>query len=411
MIEQFKFNKHFLKLLLVIFFVVSLPLKNNINSISIILLSVFALFTQIKDRSFDVSVFKKLAPFILYFLLAGISILYSEDTSRALKSVTRLLPLLLLPLIFSTLKTSEKNYFKILHLYAGWIVVLCLYSHTLVLIKLFENNDILFNIFNSHYSYLSLSEDTVGIHSTYYAYFILTAVIIILFSLLNVTKRMTKLGLVCVLIYLSFFIFHLSSRLPIVVLFLIYNAAIIYYFFKKKKLKTGVFYLICLYVITFFIGYNVRITRYRFQQIFGFTYANGIEYNDGIDKLKQWQAGIEANDNFVFGAGIGDANNEIYSSYRALDLDPYADKKYNAHNQYVQSFVGLGFLGALVLLFIFGYVTYLFFKEKDFIGLLFVLSSAILFITKSMLERHHGIVLFVFFVCFGVGSLKKSSLN
>ena len=154
-----------------------------------------------------------------------------------------------------------------------------------------------------------------------------------------------------------------------------------------------------LYGLTFFIGYNVRITRYRFQQVFGFTYANGNEFNDGLNKLQQFKAAIASNNNVLLGNGIGDANDEIYKAYTNLGLDTYAERKYNAHNQFIQTYGGLGLIGVVVLLAIFGYALFVFIRDRNFLGILFVLSSLLLFQTESMLERHHGIVLFVFLIC------------
>ena len=394
-----KINKQFLPLGLLLFFVISLPLKNNINSLSIILLTLYSIYFQATHRSFSLNTFKKFTPFIAYFLVALFSVLYSDNTSRAFKYVNKFLPFILLPFIFSTLPIVKKQYHTILHYFASFMVFLCLFSHTKVLIKLYENNDVLFNIFNNKYSYLSLSQDTVGIHSTYYAYFVLIAVIIFLHLLLKAKTAKLKMALVALIAYLSFFIFHLSSRLPIVVLFLLFNGAIVYYFFTKKKLKIGVIYLLLLYGLTFFIGYNVRITRYRFQQVFGFTYANGNEFNDGLNKLQQFKAAIESNNNVLLGNGIGDANDEIYKAYINLGLDTYAERKYNAHNQFIQTYGGLGLIGVMVLLAIFGYALFVFIRDRNFLGILFVLSSLLLFQTESMLERHHGIVLFVFLIC------------
>ena len=396
-----KINKQFIPFGLLSFFVISMPLKNSINSISIILLTLYSVYLQVSKPNFNVKNFRRFIPLVAYFLIALLSVLYSENTSRALKSINKLLPFVLLPFIFSTLPIVKKQYHTILRYFAFFVVFLCLFSHTKVLIKLYENNDILFNLFNNKYSYLSLSQETVGIHSTYYGYFVLTAIIIFLHLLLKVKTAKEKIGLLVAITYLSFFIFHLSSRLPIVVLFLLFNGAIIYFFFTKKKLKMGVIYLLLLYVLTFFIGYNVRITRYRFQQVFGFTYANGNEFNDGVNKLQQFNAGIQSNNNMLFGNGIGDANDEIYKAYTNLGLETYAERKYNAHNQFIQTYGGLGIIGVIALLTIFMYALYGFARNKNFLGFLFVLSSLLLFQTESMLERQHGVVLFVFLVCVG----------
>ena len=169
--------------------------------------------------------------------------------------------------------------------------------------------------------------------------------------------------------------------------------------------------MLLLYGLTFFIGYNVRITRYRFQQVFGFTYANGNEFNDGLNKLQQFKAALQSNNNVLLGNGIGDANDEIYKAYINLGLDTYAERKYNAHNQFLQTYGGLGLFGVVVLLTIFGYGLFVFIREKNFLGILFVLSSLLVFQTESMLERHHGIALFVFLMCISFQLQNKNQLT
>ena len=104
-------------------------------------------------------------------------------------------------------------------------------------------------------------------------------------------------------------------------MFLIYNIVIVYYFIKTKKIKQGAFLLLFLYISSGIVLYNVRVTRYRFQQVFGFTYYDGSTHQDGKYKLRQWQASLAANNNILVGNGIGDANESIYNSYPNFDLE------------------------------------------------------------------------------------------
>src|SRR5690606_4753094 len=112
----------------------------------------------------------------------------------------------------------------------------------------------------------------------------------------NISKKY-KAVLFVIFLYFSFFIFHISARLPIAVMFLIYNIVIVYYFIKTKKIKQGAFLLLFLYISSRIVLYNVRVTRYRFQQVFGFTYYDGSTHQDGKYKLRQWQASLAANNN------------------------------------------------------------------------------------------------------------------
>ncbi|WP_139854197.1 O-antigen ligase family protein [Aequorivita sinensis] len=400
--------------ILVLIVCVTLPVKNNINSLSMILLGAFAAIVLIFKKQFDFKILRRFIPLILFYIVCLISVFYSENQDLALKMIGRLVPFLTLPIIFSILPPLKKErYPSLMKFFIGSMVIVCMFSHTLVLIKLLNNNDSLYNIFNSHYSYLSLSEDTIGMHSTYYAYLIILAVMFVVHFLFSERRWKYRILYFLLLGYFTFFVFHLSARLPIAVLFLFYNIALVYYFVKQKKVLKGVLFLLLLYIITSLVIYNVRITRYRFQQLVGFTYSDGTHYDDGKDKIFQWKAGASANKNVLFGNGIGDANQSIFDSYNNSGLHTYAERKYNAHNQYIQTFVGMGVIGLITLLFIFFYYLRLFYQQKHLIGFTFLLLTTILYLTESYLERHNGIVTLVFIICLFVtqSSIKENLLT
>jgi len=400
MMKRFLQSKHqAISFLLLIIFCFTVPLKNNYNSMSIILLSIFSLISFIIYKNFNKKLFYKLSPLIFFFSFGLISIFYSENFDASLKIIKRLLPFVLFPFIFSILKLNNRRYNQLLRVYSFWMLTLCLYSHSQVLIKLYQNNDILYNIFNNYYSYLSLSEDTIGLHSTYYAYYVIIAIVFITKFLLEEKYLAIKALYILILAYFTFFVFHLSARLPIATLFLFYNLAIVYYFFKQRKIALGITILLLFYIVTSLVIYNVRITRYRFQHLIGFTYSDGTQHDDGIDKLLQWKASIAANNNIVFGNGIGDANQDIVDSYLGYNLKKNAEREYNAHNQFIQTYVGMGLIGLCLLLFIFIYYFKLFYRKKDVMPAILILLTFILYQTESYLERHNGIVMFAFLIC------------
>tara|TARA_R100001369_G_C3325493_1_gene169668 strand:- start:2180 stop:3424 length:1245 start_codon:yes stop_codon:yes gene_type:complete len=392
-------KKDSITLLLLLLFVVTVPLKNNLNSISIILLGVYSLIVFLKAKQFQKALFTKLLPLIFFFLVSLLSVFYSEDKGYAIDLVVRLLPFLIFPFVFSILSVSKKQLVVVLKSFILWMILVCLYSHSMVLYKLFENNDILFNLFNNHYSYMSLANDTIGLHTTYYAYYVLIAIVFLVYFLFQEKRTLYRSLYFLLLIYLSFFIFHLSTRTPIAVLFLFFNFSILYYFSKKKKTGKGIALLLLLYIVTSITVYNVRITRYRFQQLFGFTYANGYHHDDGENKLLQWKASIYANKNILFGNGIGDADASIFSSYAEFNQKENLKKRYNAHNQFIQTYVSLGLIGVALLLFIFFYYFKYFYGQSFFIGYVILLMTFMLFQTESYLVRHNGIVMFAFLIC------------
>lgn len=392
------------KVILVLLVLLSLPLKNNINSISIITLTTFSIFYFYKFRNFNFDLFKKLSPFVFFFLLTSISYFYSSNKQEAVKIIIRLLPFVCFPIIFSIIKISKPEFLKIIKIFVYWMCFLALYSHYNVITKLFQNNDSLYDLFTIKYSYITLSIETIGLHGTYYAYFLLVCIVFLVYLFFQERKKNVKTIYIIIMLYMSFFIFHLSARIPIIALFLFFNYSIIYYFFKLKKIRKGILVLVLFYLTTIIVGYNVRVTRYRFQQIFGFRYGDGygggIRHDDGIEKFNLWNSSFHANNNIIVGNGVGDANDAIIKSHHNFGHKKFAARKYNAHNQFIQTYVGLGLIGFIALVLLFLYYFNLFYKNKHFIGYSFIFISIILFLTESILQRHHGIVFFSFIISF-----------
>src|SRR5690606_8036601 len=135
-------KQELISFILLIAVCVTLPLKNNINSFSIILLGVFAAVILILKKRIDSQLLKKFIPLLLFYAIGVISIFYSENQAYAIKMIVRLVPFLTFPLIFSILPPLKKErYANLKKIFIGTMVVLCVYSHTLVLIKLINNND------------------------------------------------------------------------------------------------------------------------------------------------------------------------------------------------------------------------------------------------------------------------------
>lgn len=163
--------------------------------------------------------------------------------------------------------------------------------------------------------------------------------------------------------------------------------------------------LILLTIVLSVILYNVRSTRYRFQELIGIQYANGVYIKSGSSKIIQWQSAIEANSNITIGNGIGDANGAIISSNFENNLIKSANLKYNAHNQYIQTFVGLGVIGVIALLYLLLYSVLKILKSTKYnLGtthfiIAYIAYLLMVFMTESYLERHHGIMFISFILC------------
>jgi len=392
-------SKSKLKILLLSLVLITLLLKENYNSLFIIIFFCYSIYEGIANKISLKTNLKEYVPFLLYFLLIFINLILSSESDGVGKYLQKNVPFLILPLAFALVSIQKREIKLVYIIFVLWIVLLTLYSHTSIIIQLVQDKEVFYNLFRKDYSYKSLAE-TIGLHPTYYSFFILIAVTICLNWLTKSSVFSIKFfSIVAAVIYLSFFIIHLSSRTNILVLIFLLTTFFFIQIRKKYGLIKSMLFTILSALIIITVLYNVRATRYRFQQIFGLTFHNGTRHDDGLNKLKQFNAVFNANNNFIWGNGIANGNQSIYNSYRDFGLDSFSERKYNAHNQYLQIYVEAGLIGLIVLLFIFFYYSYFFWKKKNILGLIFLIVCFILFLTESYLQRHKGIVGFTFFMC------------
>ena len=370
---------------------------NNINSKVLIGIGVILLFKLTKEDF--IHTVKLHYPLLLFFGISIISLLYTSEFKNGIKEIEGLLIIPAAILIFSSLtrKPATLKYISVVYIFI--VLVATLYSHIQVIQAFLENNETSYKqFFNLNYSYKALA-NTLNLHPTYYALYILTAIIFVLhFIKEKKVSKYQKLLLFLVFIYFSIFIVQLSSRMAIVILYAVILFNLIQYIITEKKIIPGVFLLILFHSLAFILIMNIGVTKYRFQHLMGFTYYTGYTVNDSNHKIKLWTAAINANQNILLGNGIGDVQTSLNEQYEKASLKTPLTLKYNSHNQYIQYYVGLGILGLSVFIYLLFYYTKLFIITKNSIGLQFILVVAILSFTECLWNRHNGIVFIIFMI-------------
>lgn len=101
---------------------------------------------------------------------------------------------------------------------------------------------------------------------------------------------------------------------------------------------------------------------------------------------------------FWNGFGLNASKIKLLEKEKKYNLYP-GYGTFNFHNQYVQNFAELGFLGFILLLLILFYSTKNAFRRKDFIAISFSILMISLFLTESFLWRQRGVTFFIVFYC------------
>jgi O-antigen ligase len=152
-------------------------------------------------------------------------------------------------------------------------------------------------------------------------------------------------------------------------------------------------------ILAFFINARVNTNNNRMAELGqSIQQANtGAEHasNSVNSRFEIWSQALSLFKNApYFGYGTGDVKDCLMESYRASNFTYALEKKLNAHNQYLQTSVALGFLGLLSLLaFLFLPLYPVRFSSFSFFIGLVILNA----LTESIFETQKGVVFSAFF--------------
>lgn len=365
-----------------------------------------ALYATVNFKNFSKKKFILFLPLILYFVWTTISLTYSKNQEIGLNKVLYFSPLLIFPFIFSTFEIKKQFGNLLIHFLILSCFASIVYTEFTIVSRILHQNESLFLIFRKDFSYIELSK-ILNIHPPYYSLIVSFCIIYII----NCYRNLYFGRIISVTLTLIMFVFvvHLSSRMAILSLIFVGLVSLYNVHLTKFRLSKRIFIL---FIIGFCISltfYNIRATKNRFLEVIGMQYASGLYIKSGPSKIKQWQSGIEANNNFLFGNGIGDSKNSIIESNIKNNLIPFAERKYNAHNQFIETYVGLGFIGLCLLL----YMIYFAYTSSNNKTLMFSFITYILlaFQTESYFERQRGLFFVLFVFCLIGFKFKRNRLT
>jgi O-antigen ligase len=356
-----------------------------------------------------------------FYLLNVASLFYSANVKRAMFDMEVKASLIIFPFLFSSLKFKNSLFQKqILYSFITGVffaVCFCLIR------ALFRTLTIDYATFMELYGwgtparhlfyYIELS---YFFHPAYFSMYILLA--IVCFYELKPWRDKGKYAVA--VIYFIFtsicltMIYLLSSKAGLLALLGLFFSLSIFYIAKTRNFKAFFLFLFVGIIISVLIFlFNPRI-QYALKEI-------KLKHNNNLisdtlktdsiaprivaenrnDRLSIWYYSLEAvNKNIFFGTGSGDIKDELLTVYKRHNLVNEAQKKLNAHNQFLETAIGQGILGLSVLLVLFLWPLIISVRKRKLLGMSFIAITGISFIFESMLNTQAGVVFFAFFYAF-----------
>ncbi|MCB2221035.1 MAG: O-antigen ligase family protein [Bacteroidetes bacterium] len=243
-------------------------------------------------------------------------------------------------------------------------------------------------------------------HHPSYLSLLFSFAIIILVNWLITNKQKTdlkRIAAMVLVIYFQVFIILLSSKAGIVGLVLVYISLIIMTILKSHNNIKYVSILITALLAAFVI--ILIMTPPAYQRFFAAERAlesklqpDSTSIDGSVARMLIWKSSLEIIlEHPIIGVGTGDVNYTLLNKYRKHHIVMAEEREYNAHNQYLQTYLGVGLPGFLILIGCLGIALIVAFKHNNLLYLSFILLFAFHILVESMLERQAGVVFYAFF--------------
>jgi O-antigen ligase len=393
-LKQLYLNFSFIFPLLIAFL---LPFGINYGIIIALWLISFFVFDDVKSGIQKMFANKWSYIFISFFILHALGYFFSINKAEALSSIEVKLPFIFLPFLIFTSNFNELQLKKITISFVSGCMILaftCLFRATYLYYAMDTNA-----FFYSEFTYF--------LHPSYFAmYFVFAQLIVMLYYktwLSHLNYLNLKIGFISLVFLVC--IFLASSKMGIITAFLILPATLFVLLISRGYKKLMIVFLVGLISIT---GIAYKLFPSPFERLqTAFTVTTSTESIDlsatesTAVRILIWKQAINIiKENVVFGTTPGDANDALYQFYQKNGLTGAIKKKLNAHNQFLQTFIGTGILG-FILLFLMTVGAIIFgFLKRNYALVVFSFLIVLNFLVESMLQAQAGFIFFTFFLCF-----------
>ncbi|MEJ7645950.1 MAG: O-antigen ligase family protein [Chryseolinea sp.] len=336
-----------------------------------------------------------------FYLLTLLSFIYTSDIEDGVRTLRYNVYLLLFPLFIILLGGNiTDNYFKkicfsfVIGCAAFMVYVHCqFYGHGLYAnFRPAEFNDLPFRKVLMNLPYAKT-------HPTYMSmWFLFSSLFLIHYTIKNrVGTYFTLLATILVCLFVASSVL-VSSKIAVLAFFC--SLAVLIFQAIKNKLVAIVAFFILVVVFATAL-FNISFLRARFIDEFRATKfkppvglnTNSLNVRVGIFECSKT---VFIN-NWLFGTGIGDAQNELNKCYDNFDTNFYREGKYNTHNNYFDIAITTGVLGLAAFLFMWTFHIVQAVRNGNSLFLVFLVFVLVCMLGENILSRYNGVVFYAIF--------------
>lgn len=215
----------------------------------------------------------------------------------------------------------------------------------------------------------------------------------------NLTQSQ-KVGLLVMVLLIVAFLFQMASRMNLLLL-VVFSFSLGFYELVVKRKKIQLAFTIGFIGFVFFLLAFTQIPHLK-RFMSDFTKKTELEKGDAynsvnlrVEKMKSAKEVLAQN--WLWGVGIGDVQDALNEEYRKRGFELGYTVNLDTHNQYLQTWIGLGIFGLLLLVSFYAFTLWEAFQVRNFLLFFLILHFGIASLSEALLITQKGIVFFSLF--------------
>ena len=360
---------------------------------------------------------RNMLPFTLllgFYVWHAIGLLYSDNVKTGLFDLEIKMSIFVFPIIL--IGVNSLYYDKQIIIFKSFIIgnfiaaILCLCISLYTIVYGFGFNDII--AVKKFFLYAGLS---FFIHPSYFAMYLVLCLALIeyihYFKLL--TKKSNKFFYYFLTLFFIIFIYILSSKAGIISFIFLCFWVFIFNLLKIKKWHNKV-----LFIIIFLTLLILTLNNPRFMLFLKNDYEKknpeniNMQLNNTTKEISTtdestnmrlfiWKSAMNISaDNIIFGVGTGDIKTALMIEYIKNKNTNAEKNKYNVHNQFLETQMGQGIIGFILLISLFVLAIWRSFIDKNRLLFLFIIIIGLNFLLNQCLIHRLELFFLVFSIAF-----------
>lgn len=369
-----------------------LPFGINYTLI-IIIWAIFFLFFNDTGKALKNVFYTKWSYVLIgYFLIHAIGYFFSENKGVALFAIEKKLGFLIFPLFIFSSAYTTKQVNKIIDAFIAACILSSLFCIARTIYRYFADgvND----FYYKEFSYF--------LHPSYFAMYLIFAIILLILVVKRRSTEVKRSYIYSIFLLFIVAIYFCSSKMGLLSALLVLPLTFIISEKVNAKILSGTLLILVagLFVTNKFFPEPFDRMKMAANVMFSKKAIDKSDVESTAVRILIWEESMKIiKENFLFGTTPGDLTDKLNEAYQKNGLTGAYANSLNAHNQFLQTFIGTGIIGFILLLLMTVYALVYAIIRKYYLLALFSLLVICNFMVESMLQVHAGVIFFVFFFC------------